>query len=395
MRYRKNLNHKSGNRKRKIVVLLLGIILILVAFRLSLPWLVLKYTNNQLSEMKEYTGNIEQIDIRLYRGAYIIKDLQIVKKDEDGNKDTIPFINAPVIDLAVDWNALFKGKIAGKIIFTDPVINYTNEIHEDKEIKKDTADFQELLKSLMPLTINRIEIHSGQIHYIDPDAKPEIDIAMKEIYITAINLTNISDKEKLLPAHVNATASMYGGKFDLDMSLNPLKKNPTFEMQTELKKMDLVYLNDFFKTYGNIEIKKGHFSLFAEFAGKNGNFGGYVKPFIEDFQIQKYRENDDFTQRIWELLVGTAMKILENPKTDKVATKIPVSGAFKDAEIDVWEAIHFILRNAFVQALRPAIENTISVNKLNDEPEKTLLEKVFGGNDKKEERREKREEKRE
>jgi hypothetical protein len=166
------------------------------------------------------------------------------------------------------------------------------------------------------------------------------------------------------------------------MSLNPLKKQPTFELETELKNMDMTAINEFFKTYGNFEVKKGKFSLYAEFAGKEGSFGGYIKPFITDFEVKKYKGNDELKQRIWKMLVGTAMKILENPKTDKVATKIPFSGQFSDPEINIWKAIHYVLRNAFVQALRPSIENTINVNKLEDDSKKTLLEKVFGDGDK-------------
>ena len=147
--------------------------------------------------------------------------------------------------------------------------------------------------------------------------------------------------------------------------------------------MDITAVNEFFKTYGIFEAKKGKFSVYAEFAGKEGDFGGYIKPFLTDFEVKKYKENDELKQRIWEILVGTVMKVLENPKTDQVATKIPMSGQFSDPDINIWKAIHYVLRNAFVQALRPSIENTIFVNKLEEDSKKTLLEKVFGDGDKK------------
>jgi hypothetical protein len=235
----------------------------------------------------------------------------------------------------------------------------------------------------MPLTVNRFEIHNGSIQYIDLNIQPPIDIGLFNLYIVATNLSNVINKHEMLPAKVKAMANMYDGHFHLNMNLNPLMKQPTFELETELKNMDMTAINEFFKTYGNFEVKKGKFSLYAEFAGKEGNFGGYIKPFMTDFEVKKYKENDELKQRIWEMLVGTAMKVLEIPKTDQVATKTPMSGRFSDPDINIWQAIHYVLRNAFVQALRPSIENTIFVNKLEEDTKETILEKVFGDGNKK------------
>jgi hypothetical protein len=376
-----NHHKKAMNRSKKILIPLGTLLLLLIALRLALPGIVLKYVNKKLENLKDYTGNIQDIDIRLYRGAYIVRDITIDKRDEDGKEDTIPFFTSHNIDLSIDWNSLFKGKITGKIKLNQPVLNYTSELQADKEFEQDTADFQELLKSLMPLTVNRFEINNGQIHYIDIHTKPLIDLAMKDLNVVATNLTNVVNKEELLPAQVTGSATLYGGSFTLDLRLNPLIKQPTFELSTELINMDLAAANDFFRTYGNLEVQQGKFSVYAEFAGKEGNFGGYVKPFITDFKINRWNEKDDLKQRIWEMFVGTAMNILENPKTDKVATKIPINGTFNDPDIKSWKAIQYVLRNAFVQALRPMIENTISVHKLEEKSKKTLLEKVFGEGD--------------
>jgi hypothetical protein len=381
---------RPKRKKRILLITVLGLVLLIILFRFSLSRIAVNYANRQLNEMDEYTGKVEEIEMRLYRGAAVIKDLVIDKTDEDGRPDTVPFVAIPRIDASIDWNSVFKGKIVAKMLIVEPVINYTNDIHADKEIREDTADFRELIRDLMPLTVNRFEVRDGQIHYIDQTIQPAIDIAMRDVYVVATNLTNVVDKNDELPAHVSAAAGMYDGSFNLSMDLDPLQKSPTFEMQTELKNMDLVALNDFFNTYGNIAVDQGRFSLFAEFAGKEGKFGGYVKPFINDFKIKKYKEEDDLNQRLWEVLVGSAMKVLENPDSDQVATKVPMEGEFTDAEIGTWDAIHYVLRNAFVQALRPTIENTISVNHMDADTQDTFLEKVFGGKDeeKKDEKKE-------
>jgi hypothetical protein len=376
---------KRHRRRRTWIVILISLVFIIGLAWLVLPGIIVKYSNRVLHDLEEYTGSVDDIDISLFRGAFVIRDIMIDKLDEDGRNDTIPFISIEAIDAKLDWHSVFRGKIAGKLKVHKPVVKYTSEIHKDEEIEEDTSDFREIFRKLVPISINRFEVVEGQVHYVDPNVKPMIDIYLSDLYINATNLTNVENKEELLPSHVTAAAGMYNGNFTMDIHLDPLNKFPTFEMETELKSMDLTKLNRFFKEYGNFEVQKGSFSMFSEFAGKEGRFGGYVKPFIKDFEIEKQKEGEELKQQIWETIVGASMKVLENPKTEKVATKIPVNGEFENAEVDSWNAIHYVLRNAFVQALRPTIENSIDVNHLKAEKKETFLEKVFGGNDEKSE----------
>ena len=43
--------------------ILLGVLIVLVAFRLALPYIVLRYANKTLAEMDGYYGHVEDIDI--------------------------------------------------------------------------------------------------------------------------------------------------------------------------------------------------------------------------------------------------------------------------------------------------------------------------------------------
>lgn len=370
---------QKKKRRRLWLKILLGFVAILIIFRLILPYIVLKYVNKQLKHLSEYTGSVRDVDLHLYRGAYIIKDIVIKKIEKQGEAtDTIPFFTSTAVDLALEWRMLFKGAIVGKLYVYNPVVNFVSGTHKNEDVNQDTSDFRQLIKSLMPLTVNRFEVDNGQIHYIDVSSDPKVDIAMTKIYVVATNLTNIINKNDLLPATVSVSAVTYGGHFSTDIRLDPLKKNPTFEMRTDVKDIDLVSLNEFLKAYGNFQVETGKLSVYTEFAGKEGNFGGYVKPFLSDVKVKKWKEKEDLKQRLWEFIVGASLKILSNPKTDNVATKVNINGKFSDPSINVWRAVSFVLRNAFVQALKPTVENSININRLNDESKKTFLEKVFG-----------------
>lgn len=376
------LNKKNkANRKKKRRIILLSIVALLVIFRLFLPYIVLHYVNDKLAHLKEYYGHVNDIDIALIRGAYVIKDIRLVKIQEASKvkTDTLPFFKSTEIDLSVEWRAIFKGKVVGEIIVDDPVVNFVKGKHKNEDVKADTADFRSLIKDLMPLTVNRFEINNGEIHYIDKFSKPNVDIKMTDLTVIATNLSNVNDSAKLLPAHCDVNANVYEGKFIMKVDFDALNKQPTFDMTTNLTHVNLVLLNDFLRAYGNFDVKKGNFGVYAEFAAKNGSFGGYVKPILKDLDIVQWnKEEGDFKQILWETVVGSTAEILQNQKKDQLATKIPIEGKFDNADVNLWRAISFVLRNAFVQALQPHVDNSISITKLKDDGKKTFLEKIFG-----------------
>ncbi|TSJ42299.1 DUF748 domain-containing protein [Fluviicola chungangensis] len=384
-------------RKRKRRIIWLSIISVLVIFRLILPYIVLKYVNGKLENLEEYYGHVEDIDIHLYRGAYEIRDIRILKKVEKtgkiGEKDTIPFFKSPSIDLSIEWRAIFHGAIVGEISVEQPVVNFVKDRHKGEDVKADTADFAQLVDDLMPVTINRFDIHNGEIHFRDLEARPKLDIAMRNINITATNLTNVTDSKELLPASLTASAEAYEGKFALNAKFDGLAKKPTFDMNTSMKGLNLVLLNDMLREYGNFDVKKGNFSLYGEFAAKEGQFGGYVKPFMKDLDIVQWnKEEGDFKQILWETLVASAAEVLQNQKKEQLASKVQFGGSFDKVHLNTWRAISYVLRNAFLHALKPSVDNSININRLNEGGKKTFLEKIFGGNpEKKEARKEKRE----
>ncbi len=369
-------------QKRRWLIIIGSILILLIALRLALPFIVLKYVNKTLSEMEQYYGHVEDIDIALLRGAYVINDIKIEKiNSENKQRDTIPFFKSPQIDLSVEWKAIFKGSMVGEIYVENPVLNFVKGKHEGENIKADTSDFRDLIRDLMPLKVNRFEINNGQIHYIDQNKTPLVDISMNKVYATAENLTNVNDSTKLLPGKLKAIGDVYQGKFELNVNLDPLKKQPTFDMNAWITDVNMVLLNNFFRAYANFDVNKGNFGLYTEFAAKDGAFNGYVKPLVKDLDVVEFNKEEGNIGRIlWETLIGTVAEIFTNQPKDQLATKIPIQGKFENPNTNLWTAISYILRNAFVNALKPSVDNTISIGNVTAEPEKkTFLQKVFGG----------------
>lgn len=375
---------------KKKYKILIGIAILLITIRLILPYVVLHYANKTLANMKGYYGHIDDIDLSIYRGAYIINHIYLNKVDSVSKKQT-GFFKSRDIDLSLEWGALFHGSIVGELIFDFPELIFTKDKAELGDVKKDTADFRILLKAFMPLKLNRFEVNNGAIHYVDNTSKPKVDISLNQTHILALNLTNVINNKVELPSTVTAQATVYEGTLNFTMKLNALAVNAKFYLNAEIRNTNLFLLNDFLKAYGNFDVNRGTFSLYTEMAAKDGKFLGYVKPIITDLKVLGSQDrHDSFFQKIWESLVGVAGFVFKNQSKDQLATKVTIKGNFKNPQTNTLDAIWEVLRNAFIQALMPSIDNEININLVNSakpEDKKNILKKIFSSDKKKKDKK--------
>ncbi|MCF2447415.1 DUF748 domain-containing protein [Dyadobacter sp. CY345] len=386
---------KPRHRKRKAFYFFIGFIVLMVIVRIILPYVVLHLVNKNLATMKGYYGHVKDIDLEIIRGAYKVDSIYLDKKDTITNKQT-PFFAASMIDLSVEWKALFKGSIVGEVAMQEPMIRFTKDKVEPKDLAKDSSALKELLDDFMPLQINRCEINNGRLQYIDESTKPKVDLQMTDLHLLAENLRNSYDSAVVLPATIDASANVYEGTLTFDAKANPLSVSPTFDMSAELKNTNMVKLNDFFQAYAKIDVNKGIFGLYTEVAAKDKKFAGYVKPIIKDLDVLgKEDRKDNLLQKLWEGAAGTVAEIFENQSKDQLATKIPFKGDMDEPDTNVWYALSNVLQNAFIHALQPTIDNEITIGsvKVGKDENKTFLQKIFSKNDKGKKKDDKKEKK--
>jgi len=301
-----------------------------------------------------------------------------------------------LIDVSVEWKALFHGSFVGEFVFDDPMLRFTKDKVEPAKVRKDSTSFKKLLNDFMPLDVNRFEVNNGRIQYKDENTKPKVDIQMTNTYILAQNLRNSYDSAVLLPAKVQASSTIYEGTLKFNMKLNPLKDTPTFDLNAELSNTNLVKLNEFLQAYAKVDVNKGTFGLYTEVAAKEGKFAGYVKPIIKDLDVLgKEDRKDNILRKLWEGIVGTAADVFTNHPKDQLATKVPFHGELKEPDTNLWYAVGSVLRNAFIQALQPAIDSEINIASVDHpkEEKKTFLQRLFGGGGDKENKDDKKEKK--
>jgi len=361
----------------------LSVVLLLVAMRIALPYVMLYYANKKLASMDGYYGHIDDIDVALYRGAYMIDQFYLNKVDDKNGAQT-DFMGARRIDLAIEWRALFKGRIAGTIIFEEALLVFTEDKVELSDVSKDTSDFRELLRDFMPVDINTCEIRDGKLLYIDKTRTPNIDLAITNLDGIAENLRNVYKKSEVLPSTITATGSVYQGRMNLAMKLNPLAQEPTFDLNSKIEQMQLTGMNEMFKAYGGFDVNKGTFSMYTEIAAKKGQFTGYVKPLLNDVDVVSWKgqdKQDGFFQKIWESIVGGGAEIFENQKKDQFATKINFGGPMDNPRVNTMQAVVTVLQNAFIRSLQPSIDNQINLSDISKENEKKGFFKALFDND--------------
>ena len=341
------------------------VVVLIIAIRIAMPYVILKVVNNKLADLDGYTGHVDDIDLNLYRGAYIIKDLTI-KLVEDSVP--VPFVDLGQMDISIEWKALLQGSFVAEVIMDELQVNFVSGKGDAAQQTGEGVDWRQQVIDLVPIKINRFEIMNSEIHYRDFSREPVVDLYMDQLHVVVTNLTNSSDLSETMVSDLEVSAAiMSGAPLIIKGKIDPFDSLGTFLIALELDKLPLVDINNFLDAYAKIDAEQGTFSLYTEVVAEKGMFEGYAKPLMHDVKILDLSEEKDdkkFFRLAWEGIVGLTIKVLQNQKHDQFATQIPFSGDLNNPDIKILKTIGNLLRNAFVQALQPTLDGDIALNRL-------------------------------
>ena len=351
------MNNKSDKkiyRKRYLIPVI--VIIVLLLLRIALPSIVKNYVNKVLSDIPEYSGHVDDIEIGIFRGAYVIHGLILNKVDADSE---VPFIKLPKTDISVQWNALLKGNIVGELVLTNPELTYTAEDQGGQEDSdSEVEDWTSALTDLVPISINRLELIDGRMAFVELTSEPSIDLDMHNINLVATNLRNVILNERELPSNVDGTAVSVGeGNVKLNGKMNLVKQIPDMDIAFALENADLTAFNSFTEHYAGVDFAEGEFNLYSEMAIADGFLTGYVKPLLKDSKL--ISETDGPLRKVWEGFVGFFKTVLKNQKTDTFATKIPIEGDLNGLGPELLPSIFNIFKNGWIQAFKGATDNEV------------------------------------
>jgi len=380
----KKKKRKAYKKKRYTAPLI--ILVLLIAARIYLPYWLKDHVNEALAEIPGYYGQVEDIDVSLYRGAYEIKGMYLNRVNADTQ---VPFLNFPSNDISIEWKSLFKGKIVSEIIMYKPEIIYifedqNEEIPEEEGGSADIDDWTKVLTDLVPIDINHFEAHNAKVAFVELQKEPNVDLYINNVELVADNLRNVVGANRTLPSPVTATGITIGqGSMKLDGKMNLVKEIPDMDLSLSIEGGDVTALNNFTRPYAGIDFESGTFGLYSEVAIADGYMKGYLKPLLTDTKL--IGKEDGVLGVLWEGFVGFFKFILKNQSTDTLATKVPLEGDLNNVEAGVWPTVFNIFENAWIKAFSGEVDDDI-------EFKDAFKEKELSREEKKELRQEKREE---
>ena len=344
---------------RRVLVTITTLIVVLVAARIALPFVVKHQVNARLASIPGYSGRVEGIGIGLLRGAYSLEDIAIYRVNGAARE---PFFLARHIDFSVAWRELFHRKIVSEIKVEDATINFVAAVTREASQTDIDRRWQDVVNDLFPLEVSHLEVTNSAVRYQDLTKAPHVDLFIKSMHLLATGLRNRGGEGgQEFPAEISVEGdTLGGGRLKLFISAEPLALQPHFHLSAKIDNVNLPDLNESLQAYANVDVGRGTFRMAAEMAGKDGGFQGYVKPFFEnlDFKNLADAKKGAFT-RIWEKVVAGLAWLVKNKPRDQVGTRIPFEGRFGDSKVGLWVTVTNLFRHGFIRAFNPTVEGSV------------------------------------
>lgn len=330
---------------------LLGALVLLLVFLFvwyATPYYLRDYLNKRGSELPDYTCRIEWIRIHPLTAGIDVDGIHLTKKS---GRIPVPFLESPRFHIALQWSQLLHGSFRSNLHLVSPVINFVQGPTEDQTQTFLEPEWVTAVKQLVPLEINRFEVTDGDIHFYDFHADPKINLQMNNVHLTMDNLSNSNHSTALMPTTVVLTGTPFKvGVLDAQLAVNTDLKQPTFSEKLKMDRVPAPALNAFLAKYGSVYAKSGELAFYTEMVSEKGSYDGYVKPYFQDLVFEPMPKDRAGLGAIWASIVNVMKDLLENDK-DVVATRVPISGTYKDPNVDFWAAAFGLIRNAYMEAL--------------------------------------------
>lgn len=341
---------------RKIHLKLAYFLLPMISLLALIPGLA-KYTINRILEkLARFDGQVENITIKSFGSELTIEGLSLRKEHV-----ATPFISLDLLQVKIDRKMLLSGALDIELFISGVDLIISKDYN--KKPMQETGTGFSFDDINVPVILTKTTINNVSFEYKDPMNTPALDIQVTDLQLLASNIPPGRITSNTLPTDIMLTAKLLEGELTAHVKADLSPEDPDFDINAEVRNINLVLLNDFLQEFGKFDVNRGTLSLFAEVAGKENKFTGYIKPEVFDLDIVGPEDaNKNLANRVWQHVLGAAFFVFKNHIKNQIATKIPVSGTFKNPHTNFFVAIAEIFGNAFGKALKPSIDNEVNIN---------------------------------
>jgi hypothetical protein len=343
------------------LLLVLAVVLTCVWF--STPYFVRNYINRGLSGLPDYSGRVESVRIHPWNASMDIYDVHLEKRT---GEIPVHYFSSPRWNISLQWSQIFHGAKRASITIFDPQINLVAGPNNEQSQFYISKVWLNAIKELIPWRVNQVIIHQGDVHYLDFQANPQVDLEMSHLEVVADNMSNSEGLKVPLPATVKITGCpLLTGTFEMNLAVNFDEHFATFTQNFNMEHVPAVGANSVLQKYLKVRVKSGEIGLYSELASDKGIYHGYVKPFFYQLEFEPKPTDEGTPGAIWSGILNVAKGIFEN-KRQVIATQSEISGRVDRPNIDALSAIAGVLRNAYIEALRTGFDPTHSPPKPTD-----------------------------
>ena len=353
--------------KRTWFTVIVVTVLLLILARVGAPYAVQYYINQQINQTKGITGQVGDVDLQLYRGAYAVDDIEIYAVDEQSSPK--PLLSVKTLDFSLAWSAVLNGNLVTNMVFSQPkVVVYDKDTTtpEQNQQVKDERTWIGLANNLVVFSIDTLKIIEGKISLVNQTKKGEIPTYIANINADIKNITNAQNLTKTLVTSVDVKGDLMGeATLTLVGKLDPFSEQANFDFNMEVQRFSVKQIQTVFNVYTPFDIEAGGIDGAMELAAKSNEVNGYVKAGVYDLSIFSWREDaekddDGLFTIIFEGGADLLSAILENDESQLVAARIPIEGTLDSTDISTFQAVVSVLKNAFFDATKMQVDDIVS-----------------------------------
>jgi hypothetical protein len=257
----RNLDFRFRNlARRKSLVWIVGsvsliLILSFVAAHLLDEPLRKKMEAEINNSLKGYTVRIERLDFHPFGLSLDLNESTI---SQTAHPDP-PIAHIPKLSASVHWKALLRGRLVADWELDNPSLRFdltqfSQEARDETPIKE--RGWQDAVKAIYPLQINRLVIRNGNVTYIDKG--PFRPLQITQLNFLAENIRNVQSEDGTYPSPVQAEAVVFDtGKVRLTGHADFLAEpHVAVKGEFDVEKIALDYFRPITERY-NLPVRKG------------------------------------------------------------------------------------------------------------------------------------------
>jgi hypothetical protein len=214
------------------------------------------------------------------------------------------------------------------------------------------------LRQMLPLDVERVEIHDGTVVLVDETLPGAPSLHLSQLEVSVENLTTRRALADGLPALVTASGRIAGrGELSLFLTADPWGAGLNFAGRAAIRGLPLAALTPFARATVDLRTPGGTLDLFTAFVAERGRIRGGIKPIVSNLEVAAV--GDAWTEETKAWLVNLALDFVSDRVEDRnaLATIVPIVGELEDPGVQLWPTLLGLLYNAFIRGVTAGYAN--------------------------------------